>query len=338
MKFALGSHAATRTSWCLGACALLLAVPVSAQAQPAVVLHLDGTWPEQLAIEVRKDVGASLNERGVEVLTDGDPAARATLMISPPSAGAPWVRVQVVNPDREVAAARELSLLREHPDTWSVAIAATADELLAATWSLPEPQPPAPVVPPLDEQRIQPQPAPPSAASVAPEPRHGDIALGVALEQYLPNAQLYGADVYAALSVTETLDIELGAWFRDIAARDSLAGEVYGTVVGGDVVLRGNVTRGPWLGVDVLTGVHAGVVWFDGRANAGARAGSATGALLSARLGGRASLFTTERTRVSLTATAGLPVVTATARDTGREVLKLKGLELGGRLEVGWQF
>jgi hypothetical protein len=297
-----------------------------------VALQLDGTWPEQLAVEVRKDLGASLNERGVVVLADGDPTARATLRITPSGDGAPQVQVQVVNPGRDVAAARELSLAREHPDTWSVAIAATADELLAATWSLPDvaPAPTFAAVP-----KVEPAPPPPLRA---PDPRHGEIGLGVTLEQYLPNARLFGADVFGALPLTERWQLELGAWFRDIASQDAASGEVYGTVVGGDVLLGGNVTRGRWLGLDVLTGLHGGVVWFDGRADDGVVENSVTGTLLSARLGGRVSLFTTERTRVGVTATAALPIVTAVARDTGREVIKLRGVELGTRVEVGWQF
>lgn len=303
-----------------------------AQAAPAVALQLDGAWPAQLAVEVRKDLGASLNERGVVVLAEGDPGARATLRISPPSAEAPQVHVEVVNPAHDVAAVRELSLAQEHPDTWSVAIAATADELLAATWSLPAAPVPAAVVPAL----VTAEPAPPPP--FAPDSRRGEVGIAVALERYLPNARLFGADLFGALVMSPSWQLELGAWFRDIAANESPSGEVYGTVAGADVALSGQVTRGRWLGLDVLTGVHAGVVWFAGRADAGVASQSVTAALLSARLGGRASLFTTERTRVGLTATVGVPVVTATAKDSGVDVTELRGVELAARCEVGWQF
>jgi hypothetical protein len=331
VKFARGRYITKRASW-WGVCGASLVVSHAfAQSEAAVALQLDGTWPEQLAVEVRKDVGASLNERGVAVLADGDSTARATLRISPPSGGVPHVQVQVVNPNTDVAAVRDLSLAQEHPDTWSVAIAATADELLAATWSLPDVTPAAPrVVPPPEEQPLT--PSPPFGS------RRGEVGLGVALEQYVPNARLYGADLFGIIVLTERWQLELAAWFRDIAATDSPSGEIYGTVVGGDVVIGANVTRGRWFGLDLLTGVHAGVVWFDGRPDEGVLARSVTGALLSARLGGRASLFTTERTRVSLSATAGVPVVTASAGDAGTDTVELRGVELGARLEVGWQF
>lgn len=310
----------------------------SASEQAAVVLHFDGDWPRNLAIEVRKDLNASLGERGVLVVAEGDPAARATLHLSPPSVGEPRVLVRVVDPDRTVAADRELSLVREHPDTWSVAIAATADELLAATWSLPDVvpgdgvSPVAPVVLPASSL------PPASSRPPARESRRGEVGLGGALEQYFPNAQVYGADLFGALVLTDRLQLELGVWFRDIASRRSASGDIYGTMVGGDVTISSVVTRGPWFGFDVFTGVHAGIVWLDGRARSDVTTRSVTGAMLSARVGGRASLFTSDRTRLGLAAAAGVPLITATASDAGREVLALRGAEVGARLEAGWQF
>ncbi len=351
MKFTRRSNiTATATWWACVTC--LVASTSHADPAPAVAIALEGEWPEELAVEVKKDLGASLNERGVVVLAEGDPSARATLRISPPSAGVPVVEVEVVNPTLEVAAARELSLAREHPDTWSVAIAATADELLAATWSLPDVAPgsqpnanaaaqttASPPTPPTKPAAAPARPKPAASPPVStPFVRHGELGLGVALEQFIPNAQLYGGDVFGVWAMSERFQLEFGGWFRDVAPRDTSSGEIYGTVVGSDVTLAANVTRGKWLGLDVLTGVHAGIVWFDARADEGVSSRSVTGALVTTRLGGRASLFTTERTRLGVTLIAGVPLVRAAASDTGDEVLQMKGVELGARVEVGWQF
>src|SRR5690606_12892043 len=221
-----------------------------AAGRAAVALHFDGDWPTPLAIEVQKDLNASLGERGVLVLPEGDPAARATLHLSPPSLGEPRVHVRVVEADQTVAAERELSLVREHPDTWSVAIAATADELLAATWSLPDVELNARVAPLAFEVST-----PTSSLPPVRQPRRGEVGLGAAFEQYLPNAQVYGADLFGALAVTERLQIEVGVWFRDIASRRSASGDIYGVMAGGDVAVCGTVTRGPWVGFDVFAGV-----------------------------------------------------------------------------------
>src|SRR5690606_32514537 len=121
---------------------------------PSVVVQLDGAWPPPLASELKADLDASLSERGVTVLPEGSSSARATVRILPPTVGTFDVHVVIVDSARVVLAERHLWLTRERPDTWSVAIAAAADELLAVTWNLPErgtpptePSAPAPVLP-----------------------------------------------------------------------------------------------------------------------------------------------------------------------------------------------
>lgn len=322
-------------AWCLFA-----ASAYSQSTRPAVALALAGDWPVALALEVRKDLSASLSERGVIVLEENDPAAKATLRISPPAAGEPAIRVEVIDPGAIVTAVRELSLTAEHPDTWSVVIAATADELLAAVWSLPavgeppaETNKPVSVPPPPPPRKAEPAPEP-----APPRPRRGELGFGVGFEQYLPNALTYGADVFLGFAMSEHWLLELGGSFREIAPRSSSGGEVYGSAVGGDVQVRARVVSGRWLGLDVHGGVHAARIWFDGRPESGAVAKEVSAALMSARLGGRALLFTSDDIRLGLGLTAGLPVVSATASAAGKDVLELRGLELGARLEAAWLY
>lgn len=346
MKFRGPSDVARFAKWLAAALAwCLLSESVYSQpARPAVALALSGDWPAALALEVRKDLTASLNERGVVVLGENDPAAKATLRISPPAAGEPAIRVEVIDPGAVITAVRELSLTAEYPDTWSVVIAATADELLAAAWSLPpvagvpaEPQaePLAAVVstPVPPKPKAEPLPKPP-----APSARRSELGFGVGFERYLPNALTYGADVFVGVALSERWLLELGGSFRELVPQSSLGGEVYGTAVGGDVQLRASVTRGSWLGIDVHGGVHAARVWFDGRPQADAVAKEVNATLVSARLGGRALLFTSTDTRLGLGGTAGLPLVSATASAAGKDVLELRGVELGARLEAAWLF
>lgn len=332
-KFAKGLAAAL--AWCL-----LSGSAYSQSTRPAVALDLDGDWPAALALEVRKDLTASLSERGVVVLGENDPAANATLRISPPANGEPAIRVEVIDPGAIVTAVRELSLTAEYPDTWSVVIAATADELLAAAWSLPpiaEPfaEPPAPVVsapaPPKPKPVPLPEPTPPRL-------RRSELGFGVGFEQYLPNALTYGADVFLGLALSERWLVEVGGSFRELVPQSSPGGEIYGSEVGGDVQVRAHVTRGPWLGLDLHGGVHAARVWFDGRPEAGAVAKEVSATLVSARLGGRVLLFTSGDTRLGLGVTAGAPIVSATATAAGKEAVELRGVELATRLEAAWLF
>lgn len=320
----------------------LLVLDVQAQGtQPGVALHLDGQWPGQLALELKKDLDASLGERGVRVLADGDAEARATLLISPPSDTALVVRVLIVSRERQLLADRELSLVSEHPDTWSVAIAATADELLAIAWSLPppaspksqdEPKPPdqVPTVPPPAPAKV----SPPVEALPSLRP---ELGLGVTYEQYFPRAQTYGVDLFGGMPLGGPWRLEFAAALRKLVPRSSAQGEVDGAAAGGSVFLSAGVSQGRWLGLELLGGAHAAAVWFDASAAEGSEAKPVTAALVSVRGGGRMSVVTSQRSRLGLVITAGLPVVRAAARDAAGDVALLGGVELGARLEAGWQ-
>jgi hypothetical protein len=341
-------------------CAACLVFTFSAFAQPstnAVLVELRGTWPEPLAREVHADLDASLRERGVAVLDAKQPGtgARATLRIYPPTNEDLDVRVAIIDSAQLVLAERHLKLMQEHPDTWSVAIAATADELLAATWSLPEraAQGPAPADAPSEGaplktgQATLPQTAPQRESAkgsgvLVKETGRADtpkMELGVAAsgEHYTWGGTTYGGDVFSDVPAATSSSFSFAGVVRRIASEVSRDGQVTGTLAGANVLFVQQLIGNRWTAFDVVSGVHTGFVWFSAEPNDEARALATTAALLSLRLGARWSVFTSQRTRIGLLVTSGVPLVRAVAEDSTGGVVRLGGLEFGARLEVGWR-
>lgn len=349
----------------LGICArswvaLMFTGPASAQSSGnAVIVELSGTWPEALAREVHADLDASLGERGVAVLDEKQPSedvrARATLRIYPPTNDDLDVRVAIIDPANLVIAERHLVLLQEHPDTWSVAIAATADELLATTWSLPErdsqgamaDETPATAPQSTTQSQVPPKTVrrPPGSSGAVPvekeldgaEPAPLELGIAASGEHYTWGGTTYGGDVFVALPVTASAGLSFAGMFRRIVPAVSQDGRVTGTVAGGNILLVQQLAGNRWTALDVVSGVHAGAVWFSADPYDGARARATTAALLSLRLGARLDVFTSQWTRLGLLVAGGVPVVRAVAEDSSGGVVRLGGLEFGARLEVGWR-
>lgn len=342
--------------WC-AACLVFTASAFAQSSANAVVVELRGTWPEPLAREVHADLEASLRERGVAVLDAKQPAAaaRATLRIHPPTNEDLDVHVAIIDSAYVVVAERHLTLTQEHPDTWSVAIAATADELLATTWSLPEraAQGPDPADAPLETAPVKTEPPTlqqpaqqraPTKASGAFVKETGraetpkvELGVSAAGEHYTWGGTTYGGDVFFGVPVATSSSFSFAGVVRRIAREDSRDGQVTGTLAGANALFVQQLIGGRWTAMDVVSGVHAGAVWFSAESNDGARARGTTAALLSLRLGARFSVFTSRRTRVGLLVTSGVPLIRAVAQDSTRDVVRLGGLELGARLEVGWR-
>ena len=150
---------------------------------------------------MRADLRASLRERGLSLVdTDERPEdVLATILIEAPSLDRPVARIEIDDRVSEKQVEREISLGRDPPDTWSVVLAASADELLRASWielTMADAPPPA-ITPPPEVERA-------ARESIAPEgQRDGSVGItaAAAVEGYLGGAVLAGFETYGEIAL-----------------------------------------------------------------------------------------------------------------------------------------
>lgn len=308
----------------------------AAEDPPIVVLALDGAWPSELGAEVRADLRASLRERGLALVDEGETPGRAvaTIRIEAPDLDHPVARIEIDDRVNQKRVEREVALGSEPVDTWSVVLAAAADELLRAAWvelTMPDAPPPAMTPPPEVERAAR--------ESVAPEgPVDGrlGVVIAAALEGYTGGAVLAGADLVFSVLAGGPVAIDAGVSVRGLVPATSRLGVLDGLAVGGEIGLRGALLgRAGLARLDLLAAVRA--AWLDLRPSPvpGAIAERAEGALVAVRGGVRFALALPGTVHVGVTALIGVPIVGAVAVDAeGQRLAAIEGAELGLRIEV----
>jgi hypothetical protein len=315
--------------------AWLVACPVAAQG-PVVVLSLDGVWPSELGAEVRADLRASLRERGLS-LVDADErpdVVLATIHIDAPDLDRPVARIEIDDRVNQKRVEREIALGREPPDTWSVILAAAADELLRAAWielTMPDAPPPAMVPPPEVERAAR--------ASVGPSGPHDGpfgVAIAGSVEGYTGGSVFVGADASATLYVGELLGIDLGVVIRGLVPTASDLGSLDAIAAGGELGARvALLGRSGLARLDLCAQLRGMVVDFRPGPRGGALANPGQDGVLVLRGGVRLALAMEGAVHVGLSVLVGAPLVGAIAVDSnGTRLAGIDGLELGTRLEV----
>jgi hypothetical protein len=313
------------------------AARVSAQALPIVALRLEGDWPSELGAEVRADLRASLRERGLALVdTDERPeGVLATILIEAPSLDRPVARIEIDDRVSEKQVEREISLGRDPPDTWSVVLAASADELLRASWvelTMIDAPPPA-ITPPPEVERA-------ARESIAPEGQPDGpvgVTIAAAVEGYLGGAVLAGGDLGVTLYPSDVLGIDLALVGRGLVPATSSFGGLDATAFGGDLGARVSLLpRVGMLRLELLFGLRAMLVEWRPSAASDAIATAAEAFVLIARGGVRVGLALPGQLHVALAFTAGAPMMAAVAADARGNIAGIEGLELGGRLELSW--
>lgn len=301
-----------------------------------VALALDGPWPSELGAEVRADLRASLRERSL-VLMDADerPAVvLATIHIEAPDLDRPVARIEIDDRVNEKRVEREIALGSEPPDTWSVIIAAAADELLRAAWlelTMPDAPPPA-IEPPPEVERA----ARDSVGPAGPYDGRFGIVIGAALEGYTGGSFFVGGDLGASLYVIDVLAIDLDLVVRGLLPGISPLGTLDAIAGGGSLGARVSLLgrSGP-ARLDLLAQLRGMVVDFRPSAADGVIAAPGQNGVLVLRGGFRAALAMEGTVHVGLTVFVGAPLLGAIAIDSNGQVLgAIDGLELGARLEV----
>lgn len=317
--------------------ALTSAIPEHALAQrPVVVLSMEGEWPTELGAEVRADLRTSLRERGLDLI-DADEipsSAVATIRLVAPDLDRPVARIEIDDRVSRKRVERDVPLTRDPVDTWSVVIAAAADELLRAAWlelTMVDAPPPA-IEPPPELERA-------ARSSLAPDgPADGSfgVTLSGAVEGYTGGAIVGGADLEGTLFVGDVVGIELGVSVRGLVPPQSALGSVEALLGGGQLGVR--VALLPRVGMvrlDVGAQLRGSVIDWRPIAGAGAVAMPGQDALLVLRGGVRAALALPGTLHVGLSVWLGAPLVGAAAVDgNGARLVAFDGAEIGGRLEV----
>lgn len=259
----------------------------------------------------------------------------ATILIEAPSLDHPVARIEIDDRVSEKQVEREIALGRDPPDTWSVVLAASADELLRASWielTMTDAPPPA-IEPPPEVERA-------ARESIAPDgPRDGavGIAAAAAIDGYLGGAVLAGGDLVLTLYVGDAFGIDLGLVGRAMIPVQSALGGLTATAFGGDVGGRASLLpRAGLLRLELVFGVRAMLVDWRPSAAVDAVATPAESFVFVARGGVRIGLAVPGPLHVALTFTGGAPIVAAVAADSRGNLAGIEGLELGGRLELSW--
>jgi hypothetical protein len=339
---------------------------------PWVRFTLDGSYfPESLRASVMKEIASDLERIGLvacEGMGAGKPVAEMRITLARPASVSIELRDEVSGEHY----AREISLAAMPSDALGLSIAATAEELLHASWaqnalghparaptvasagspvphataatSAPTPSPDAP----------RPRSAANTPSATEPPSRHPGAANAQdEPESWSPRADATAANVYLlgagemATQGQAAFGSDLGVTWGGRLTVGARAGfrvapeiaSTHGTIEmrEGVLALTGAIALVPrkssWGGELVIHGELL-YVEFDGVASSGARAigGSTIGAVVSGGLGGWAQIA--RSWSIVGEATGGAPIRAVAATDSGTEVTGVRGLLIGFGLGV----
>lgn len=325
---------------------------------PWVRLSLEGAYfAEPLRARVLRQIRTDLERKGLAVCESGEegaPVAEMRMTLARPAS----LSIELQDEVSRERFAREISLAEVPNDALAFSIAATAEELLYASWAQnavahapvrtaappsPAPPPPAPIASPAALPSTSPEPA----ISVGARPGFEAVPkrpTGVATSVYVLGAGEtatqgetgLGADVGVTWGGRAALGARAGFRLAPTIASPHGSVEMREAIVG----LTGSlafVRRSAVWGGEAL--VHGNVLYvaFDGVAGPAARAlsGSALGLVLSAGLGGWVRVA--RSWRVIGEVTGGAPVHSVTASDSGDVVTGIGGLVIGFALGLATQ-
>jgi hypothetical protein len=306
----------------LGVLGFAIAPPCAAQTSVAFVC----TAESSLCQSVTADLRAMLSERDIG-LVDA-PSNEAIALVDVALEGLdsePNVRIRVEDRIGDKRVERTLSLRLEPPDTWSVVVAAAADELLQASWVeivfLSTPSVP---VPPAIRRWIDPRPFGVTAAA--------------SVEGYTGGAILFGGDLGVVLALGSLVAIDAAAIGRAMLPVHGAFGGLDVVAIGGDAGVRIALLEpaSTW-GLDLWAALR--VAWIDLRPSpmAGIIAAAANDVLVALRGGVRVALRADRTFHAALALSIGAPLHGVVASDAnGARMVALDGLELGARLELAF--
>jgi hypothetical protein len=290
--------------------------------------------PPEEAAAFAEQLHTALALRRIE-LCDASIATTSTAVaeIALRSGDAGRVTIVALDAVTEKRVERDVDLSALPPDSRALALAASADELLRASWAelllvharaLARPAP--------KEVREAVAPAAPPQA----EPERFEIGAGLSAEHYTGGYTALGPDVLVTVLPWERLGIEARFGFRSAFALGAPDGSVGATALVASLGARAALLpRAERFGVDlVLRGVltHAS---FTATATGTVAASDGSGLAISGVGSAVTWMALVPRVRLFLEAGLGAPFQSVRAIDQGRPVAALSGLLAAGSLGLG---
>ncbi len=305
--------------------------------RPVIVLTARVKPPDQVVADALRDhLRTQLSARGIDLCVGSaaprTPIGRVLLVIDRPESGSVTALVRIGDAVTDKRVERTMNLKGMPPDARALAVSASADELIRASWAelmivdapRPKMEPPTEVLRAVVESLEVPKPHAPERA----------FQLGVLGSVTLFKNMLgVGPEVWSAFFFHEHVGTFLRPQLSFIPAKDSANGSVRASSLGGHAGLAvafNSIVDPRGLGFEAGAGARR--VSFTASANESAA--EATTVDWSAEVaGGPRGWLQAGPVRFTLGAELVYPLRPTTARDAGEVVLSNEGI--GGRVSLG---
>ncbi|HEY8946981.1 MAG TPA: hypothetical protein VIM73_22210 [Polyangiaceae bacterium] len=283
-----------------------------------------GPWSEELEARAFEDLRAGLANRQIAACLGGARAERppiAVIQIESNSAESARVTVEVEDAVTKKRVRRDVDLSKVPHDGRAFAVALAADELVWASWAE------------LGLSRSSEQSAPPEVVSGVraqlPERRVGwRVGLRAAGEHFGAGETQLGLDVTLLSPAPSGFNLELAAGLRRGLESEAPNGRVSSTAAGVFVGVGYHLLGGPRSELGLTLGLRGAWVEFSAEAEPDAVSRRLAGLVCFARSGMNGALRVTGPLWLALSGGAGAPLLALEARDAGRAVSGVGGLEL----------
>jgi hypothetical protein len=284
-------------------------------------------FSQGFADRVLSDLRAGLANRGIDACQEpgtGEPLA--SVRIASTSGPSVAVALEIRDAVTEKRVMRDVDLARVPEDGRAFAIAIAVDELVWASWA---------EIALAKRSRKAPRRAPPpevvrGVENVLPEREEPATRLGArgAFEHFGGGQTHLGADALALFPFTERVGLELSLGLRQGRRVSSEHGQVVASAAAVGAMLRFTLLRASPLELSLFAGPRAGLARFSGRAGPDASGTELSGLVLYARGGALAGVRVLGPLWLEAAGGAGAPLRGLEARDAGRVVSGVSGLEL----------
>jgi hypothetical protein len=297
--------------------------------RPWVSVRFDASgFSPRFAERVLSDLRAGLGNRGIDACHEQDVSGEplASVRIASTSGPSVAVTLEIRDAVTEKRVMRDVDLARVPEDGRAFAIAIAVDELVWASWAEIALAKRVPTKP----RRAPPPEVVRGVESVLPEREEPVVRLGArsALEHFGGGQTHLGADATALFPLSERLQLELSLGLRQGRRVSSEHGEVLSSAAGAGALLRATLFRTLPFELSVFAGPRAALARFTGRATPAARGTELSGLVLYARGGAVAGLRVLRPLWLEAGGGAGAPLRGLEAKDSGRVVSGVSGLEL----------
>jgi hypothetical protein len=303
--------------------------------RPWVSVSFEATgFSPRFAERVLSDLRAGLGNRGIDAcrLADGRGEPLASVKIASTTGPSVAVALEIRDAVTEKRVLRDVDLARVPEDGRAFAIAIAVDELVWASWAeialaTRTPRKPRRAPPPEVVRGVE---------NALPEREEPATRLGAraAVEHFRGGQTHVGADAAALFPFTERLALELALGIRQGRRVSTEHGHVLSSAAGLGAMLRVAILHALPLELSLFAGPRAGLARFRGRAGPDARGTELSGVVLYARGGALAGVRALGPLWLEASGGAGAPIRGLEARDTGRVVSGVSGLELFAALSL----